>query len=148
MDKMSLAIVDDEEEILSALKRLLRGQYEVSIFASAQDCLRAFECDHFDLVLSDIRMPVMDGFALMERVREISPDTARLCISGYADMQDCHTAIEQGLFEFIVAKPWDNFELKQVLKVFAENVRLKASLTAALKTSSTAPATQRTHDSD
>lgn len=141
MDKMKLAIVDDEEEILSALKRLLRGHYEVSTFASAQDCLEAIECHHFDLVLSDIRMPVMDGFALMESIREISPDTARLCISGYADMQDCHTAIEQGLFEFILAKPWDNFELKQVLKVFAENVRLKSSLKAALTASSTASAT-------
>lgn len=130
MDKMKLAIVDDEEDILSALKRLLRGQYEISTFASAQDCLEALEHNHFDIVLSDIRMPVMDGFALMESVRALSPDTARLCISGYADMQDCHTAINQGLFEFILAKPWDNFELKQVLKVFAENVRLKTALKA------------------
>lgn len=130
MDNIRLAIVDDEEDILQALKRLLRKQFDVVTFTSAQACLTHLESQPVAILLSDIRMPFMDGFDLMRKVKQSYPDTTRLCISGYADIEECQQAINDGLFEFVIAKPWDNFELKQLLTVFAKKHSLEQQVLA------------------
>ncbi len=128
MEPLTLAIVDDEDDILSALNRTLRKQFNVMTFSTGQACLDYLQAHNVDILLSDVRMPHMDGFELMAKVKTHDPNIVRLCFSGYADMEACHKAIDEGLFEFIIAKPWDNFELKQLLKVYAENIRLRQQI--------------------
>ena len=128
MEILKLAIVDDEEDILKSLKRILRKQFDISSFISAQECLDYLDENSVDILLSDIRMPFIDGFELMARVKEKHPNIVRLSFSGYADMESCQKAIDDGLFEYIIAKPWDNYELRQLLKVYAENISLKKQL--------------------
>lgn len=128
MERLTLAIVDDEQDILRSLNRLFRNDYNVHTFDNGKACLDFIEDNPVDLVLSDIRMPFMDGFELMAQLKAHYPEITRLCISGYADVDKCQQAIEEGLFEHIVPKPWDNFELKNIVRLFAENRRLKHQL--------------------
>lgn len=129
MARLTLVVVDDEQEILRALKRLFRNDFDIETFDRGADCLTYIEQGGAaDIVLSDIRMPFMDGFALMEKIQQCAPDITRLCISGYADIDRCQQAIEQGLFKYIIPKPWDNFELKSIVQLFAENKQLKQQL--------------------
>lgn len=129
MARLTLVVVDDEQEILRALKRLFRHDFDVEVFDNGADCITHIEQGGpVDIVLSDIRMPFMDGFALMDKIQQQAPDITRLCISGYADIDRCQQAIEKGLFEYIIPKPWDNFELKCIVKLFAENRQLKQQI--------------------
>lgn len=132
MERLSLAIVDDEQETLQSLQRLFRRDYEVVLFDNVEKFLAHLEQQPVDIILSDIRMPFMDGFELMALIRDQYPATTRLCISGYADVERCQQAIEDGLFEFIIPKPWDNFELKRIISLFADNLRLKKQLQALI----------------
>jgi DNA-binding NtrC family response regulator len=120
-----LLIVDDELEILKTLKRLLHKEFKVEICLSADEALTCLASNSFDLVLSDIRMPKMDGFVFLAHCKKVYPDMIRIAISGYADMDRCQTAIEKQDFQFIVSKPWDNFELKNILRLLSEHKSLK-----------------------
>ena len=84
-----------------------------------------------DLVISDYRMPVMDGVTFLTRVKELQPDTARIILSAFADMEAIVRAInEAGIFRF-VSKPWSDAELKAIVaqvlahrELLVENSRL------------------------
>lgn len=120
-----LLIVDDEQEILKTLKRLLHKEFKVEICLSADEALTLLAAQDFDLVLSDIRMPQMDGFAFLAHCKTAYPDMIRIAISGYADMDRCQAAIEKQDFQFIVSKPWENFELRNILRLLSEHKSLK-----------------------
>lgn len=114
-------ILDDEEAILSALRRLLRiapctygrlsYQLEVETFSSPGAALaRAGEAS-FDLIMSDYRMPEMDGVTFLSRVRDLQPDAERLVLSGYADLDAIMRAFDQAQIFRFVAKPWNDYIL-------------------------------------
>lgn len=113
-----LMLVDDEPNILSALVRLLRNarygsdrQYEIECFTRSDAALGRAEEKGFDLILSDLRMPEMDGIAFLAAVRELQPNTPRLIMSGQADLQTVINAVNiAGIVRFI-AKPWHEVEL-------------------------------------
>lgn len=130
-----ILLVDDEESIIKALGRVLRPHYEVVSFSDPVMALESLKEQTFDLVISDIRMPSIDGFALLQECKTIQPKAGRMLISGYADLEDCAHAIETDTASLVVSKPWDNFELlnvtRLVLKYSAllqENNELKAQL--------------------
>lgn len=116
-----ILIVDDEDNILKALRRLLAitpcsagGKVfplTVETYSEpAQALERAFETP-YDLVLSDYRMPGMDGVAFLKEFRELQPNAARLILSGYADLNGLIAAInDAGILRFI-AKPWNDYDL-------------------------------------
>jgi response regulator RpfG family c-di-GMP phosphodiesterase len=134
-----LLIVDDESHVLSALRRMLLNPAappalpdpDLAAFTSPVDALAHVSCHPVDLVISDYRMPVMDGVTFLTRVKEVQPDTARIILSAFADMEAVIRAInEAGVFRF-VSKPWSDAELKatvaQVLahrELLIENRRL------------------------
>jgi len=128
-----ILLVDDEPGVLNALSRLLRhtplvvaGQAwstRVDTCASGPEALaKVAECA-YDAVVSDFRMPGMNGVDVLRRVRELQPDAARLILSGYTDLNGLIAAINDARIDRFVAKPWNDFEfvsaLAQVLEIRA-----------------------------
>jgi response regulator RpfG family c-di-GMP phosphodiesterase len=104
--------VDDEPSILSALRRLFRHQgYRVLLAESGRDGIAMLEAEPVDLVVSDMRMPEMDGASLLEQVRERWPTVGRILLTGYADIGSTVAAINRGQIHRYIAKPWDDREL-------------------------------------
>lgn len=104
--------VDDEAFILSSLKRVLRsaGYLVVTAGDAAQALLRLEELP-IDVVISDMRMPGMDGAALLEQVQARWPQTMRLLLTGHADMPSTVAAINRGRIFRYLQKPWDEATL-------------------------------------
>ncbi|KAF7771192.1 hypothetical protein PCIT_a4248 [Pseudoalteromonas citrea] len=121
----SILIIDDEEAVLRALGRLFNREYQVEQHNDPLTAVSSMEHKSFDLIISDIRMPNMDGFAVLRHFQSLHPDAGRILVSGYADIEDCQKAVRDGLAHMIVSKPWDNFELKSVVKLVLENSELK-----------------------
>ena len=86
-------LVDDEASILHSLRRLLRKKFEITTTVVPEDALRHLEEDDYAVLLSDQRMPAMEGTKLMAKAREVSPDTVRIILTGYADMKAATEAI-------------------------------------------------------
>jgi len=107
-------LVDDEQSILSSLKRLLRREgYEIHTADSGVEALRVInEREPFDLVMSDFRMPGMTGAELLRKVRDHSPDTIRIILSGYSEVHAIIDAINDGAIYKYLTKPWNDEELK------------------------------------
>ena len=120
-----ILLVDDEPEVLIALSRILRKQYELSTANNAHEALDLLNQTHVDLVISDIRMPTMSGIELLKKIRELYPHMGRILLSGYADMEQCQQAISDEVARIILSKPWDNFELKDIIALIVELTELK-----------------------
>ncbi len=122
----TLLLVDDEPAILSALRRLLRPMgYRLLLAEGGPAALALLAQEPVDLVLSDMRMPGMDGAQLLQAVRERWPETARLLLTGYADISSTIAAINQGEILRYIAKPWDDQELLLAVRDGLERRRLK-----------------------
>ncbi|MFG6447517.1 HD domain-containing phosphohydrolase [Roseateles sp. BYS180W] len=108
----TILFVDDENAILSALRRLFRPQgYQILVADSGEEGLRLLEEQPVDLVISDMRMPVMDGAVFLEQVRQRWPDAVRMLLTGYADIASTIAAINRGEIHRYIAKPWDDQDL-------------------------------------
>lgn len=114
-----ILIVDDEEDELNALS--LTVQYakdfksEISIAENANAALAEMDKQNFDLVLSDFRMPTMDGIEFLNRVKEKHPDTIRMLITACSDIEIAKNAINKAEVHSYVEKPWYNDELRTVI---------------------------------
>ncbi|MEI8325566.1 MAG: response regulator [Betaproteobacteria bacterium] len=130
----AILLVDDEPGILSAIRRLLRPSgYKVLTAEGAGTGLALLETEPVDLVISDMRMPEMDGAQFLERVRQRWPQSMRLLLTGYADVGSTIHAINRGEIYRYIAKPWDDNELLLTIRgaleqqrLLAENTRLHA----------------------
>ena len=93
----TLLCVDDEPNILASLRRLFRAKgYRVLLAESGALGLEVLETEQVDLVISDMRMPEMDGARFLAQVKERWPDTVRLLLTGYSDIQSIQDAINCG----------------------------------------------------
>lgn len=126
MTLAKVLLVDDEPLLLEALERTLDEQFDVRTATGGErglDCLRA-EPD-IAVVVSDMRMPGMDGAAFLARVPELVPMTARILLTGQADLRDASRAVNGGgLFRFIL-KPCPPHELVAALRAGVEHCRLQ-----------------------
>ncbi len=123
-------IVDDEEMILTSLRSLLEldTDYNVVTFTAPKEALEFLSSNHVDLVISDHEMPVMKGIAFLGKVKEINPNITRIILTGYADKESAIRAInEVGLFQYI-EKPWDNENLKLIIRNGIEKQKLMREL--------------------
>lgn len=107
-----LLLVDDEPNVLNAMRRELAGIYEVETFISPQEALRRARETDFALVVSDYRMPDMDGVTFLEHFSQMQPDAVRLILSGQADMDALIKAINVTHIYRFLSKPWDEADLK------------------------------------
>lgn len=111
-----ILFVDDEKQILRALKRLfVSSDYEVHFAESGEKALQLIESNDFDLLVTDIRMPEMDGLELLRQVKSESPLTLRVALSGYTDNKKIYSALEDNLAKLYLFKPWDNKELTSLI---------------------------------
>lgn len=142
-DRPRVLCVDDEPKVLEGLKLHLRRQYEVQLAASGRMALDFLEREApFAVVLSDMRMPSMDGVALLSQVRQRCPDTVRMLLTGQADLQSAIAAVNEGqLFRFLT-KPCPPPVLLQAFEagvaqyrlVTAERVLLEQTLRGVIQT--------------
>lgn len=118
--------VDDEPNILSSLRRLLRGEgYQVLLAPGGEAGLATLESESVDIVISDMRMPEMDGAQFLERVRAKWPDTIRLLLTGYADIQSILDAINRGEIYRYVTKPWNDNDILLIVRHALERKELE-----------------------
>lgn len=118
-----IMLVDDEQNILNALRRLLAAPITeggttpvVETFTSPHEALkRAQQGVAFDAVVSDYRMPDMDGVAFLKAFRASQPDAVRLILSGYADLDALVGAINEAQIYRFTAKPWHDSELRTAI---------------------------------
>ncbi|QVW22315.1 response regulator [Pseudomonas hormoni] len=115
--KPKVLLVDDEEPILNSLRRLLRGQpYEVLLATSGAQALEIMAQQPVDLVMSDARMPNMDGATLLAHIHKLYPDTVRIMLTGYADPSAIIKAINDGQIHRYISKPWHDEEMLLILR--------------------------------
>lgn len=118
--------VDDEPSILSALRRVLRSEgCRILVANSGAEALAVLSSESVDVVVSDMRMPGMDGAELLGRVRAQWPQTARILLTGYADMDATISAINNGQIYRYIHKPWDEHELRLTVRQAAERELLE-----------------------
>jgi response regulator RpfG family c-di-GMP phosphodiesterase len=122
----TILCVDDEPNILAALRRLFRAKgYEVLTAESARAGLAVLEARPVDLVISDMRMPEMDGVQFLERARALWPDTLRLLLTGNADVNLILDAVNRGEIYRYITKPWDDHEMTLVVRHALERKALE-----------------------
>ncbi|WP_291995013.1 EAL domain-containing protein [Candidatus Accumulibacter sp. ACC003] len=116
-DLRTLLVVDDEANILAAIRRVLRGQgYRVLTAESAQEALVLMASDSVQVILSDQRMPQMSGTEFLGRVKLLHPDTVRLVISGYTQLDSIIDAVNKGAIYRFLTKPWDDNQLREHIR--------------------------------
>lgn len=112
----AVLFVDDEPRILSSLRRLLRPlKLNVFFAESAKEGLAILETHHIDLVVSDMRMPEMDGAEFLTEVRRRWPETVRMLLTGFSDITSTIDALNKGGIYRYISKPWDDEELKEII---------------------------------
>ena len=118
---VKILCVDDEPNVLSALRRMfmLEG-CTISVADSGAAALQAMANDRFDVIISDMQMPEMNGAQLLQQVRQQWPDTMRLLLTGTADLANAVAAINQGEIYRYISKPWNDDELLGVVKSAVE----------------------------
>jgi len=117
MDKTKVLLVDDDLPILDTLKKVLaREGLEITATSTPEEALQRLRQEAFAVIISDFRMPGMDGITLLEKAQEISPDTVRLMLTGHTDTALALEAINRGhVYRFLI-KPWDNADLRIALR--------------------------------
>jgi response regulator RpfG family c-di-GMP phosphodiesterase len=122
----TLLCVDDEANIVSALKRLFRPHgYRVLTAQSGAEGLSILAQQPVDLVISDMRMPEMDGAQFLEQVCARSPECVRILLTGYADVDSTVAAINKGEIYRYLSKPWNDHEVLLVVRHAIERRQLE-----------------------
>jgi DNA-binding NtrC family response regulator len=120
-----LLIIDDERVALKNLEHVMKKEgYEVTATQSGQNAIKLLEEQHFDVVLTDLKMEKVDGLQILQRARELYPDSEVIMITGFATLQSAVDAMKHGAFYYI-AKPFKLDEVRKVVKEAAHKVALK-----------------------
>jgi diguanylate cyclase (GGDEF)-like protein len=109
----TLLLVDDEPNILAALKRQMRGaNCRILTASSGQQGLELLESEPVDVIVSDQRMPGMTGVEFLRVVKTSHPDTVRMVLSGFTELQSVTDAVNEGAIYKFLTKPWDDTQLR------------------------------------
>ena len=120
-----ILIVDDEEDNLALLYRTLRSRYEVTKATSAIEALEILKSNQFDCILSDHKMPLMDGVEFLKRVYDMWPRTMRLLVTAYSDVKILIDAINYAKIYRYIKKPYSPDELLMIVENALETYQLK-----------------------
>ena len=125
IDKYRILIVDDEPDNLALLYRTLRGKYEIAKSTSPLLALDMLKNQNFHCILSDHKMPEMDGVEFLKRCSEISPDTMRLLVTAYSDAGILIDAINYAKIYRYIKKPYNPDELLLIVQNSLDYYQLK-----------------------
>ena len=120
----SILIVDDVQENINLLTNILEDQYRIHQARDAASALALLRKQDVHMILSDQRMPGMAGVELLEKVRQIRPDSIRILITAYPDVNDAIQSINRGQVKRYIAKPFDPRELRAVIAQEMDHVDL------------------------
>jgi len=113
----TLLLLDDEANILTSLKRLLRRDgYTILIANNSTEAFELLAANPVGVIVSDQRMPDMTGTTFLSRVKELYPNTVRMVLSGYTDLQSVIEAINEGSIYRFLTKPWDDDQLRGAIR--------------------------------
>jgi two-component system response regulator PilR (NtrC family) len=120
-----ILIVDDEQSMRELLSIMLRKEgYEVVTADNGEKALKAVQNDIFDLVITDLKMPQMDGMTLLKEIKESSPDTIVIIVTAFGTTEGAEKARRLGAYDYI-GKPFNNDEIKLVIQNALEKGRLR-----------------------
>ncbi len=136
-NSFNVLIVDDEEQMRLAMEAVLaRLGYSISKAENGKLALELIESNHYDLVVSDMKMPVMGGLELLENIRNNYPKLPVVIITAYGTIEQAVKAMQNGAFDFIT-KPFSAEDLERVTKkAFSKPVKLKSKEVSSSKSSS------------
>ena len=125
-DSIQILIVDDQINTCKSLQAILKkGGYRSEYTLSAEEALKRVQGEHFDIVISDIRMPGMDGMQLLDEVKKIQPHLVVIIITGYATIKSAVEAIQKGAYDYL-PKPFTPVEVRVIIERAAEKIRLES----------------------
>ncbi len=116
--------VDDEIEVLEGIKQNLRRHFNLHLATSAEQALDKMKDKTFAVIVSDMRMPGMNGATFLQKSRELSPDTIRILLTGECDLQSAISAVNEGqIFQFL-SKPCSSKDLQNVISAAVKQYQL------------------------
>lgn len=122
MPRASILIVDDEEKLRFSLAEALEIEgYAVATASNAQEALETAKASPFDLLLTDLVMPYMDGLTFLEKVRPLLPDAVFIFMTGYATVESAVRALKGGAYDYLL-KP---FKLEELFHVVAKGLEVR-----------------------
>ncbi|HXK59404.1 MAG TPA: sigma-54 dependent transcriptional regulator, partial [Acidobacteriota bacterium] len=125
MNRHEILIVDDEQANLQKLKRTFQADYAVREAKNGDEALAILREHPIVAIITDQRMPGMSGVNLLRQAREVRPDTVRIILTGYTDVEYLMDAINQGQVHRYITKPWEPVALKEALRQEIERWELK-----------------------
>jgi DNA-binding NtrC family response regulator len=117
-EKYVVAIIDDEPMVTQSIKNFLalETDYEVLVYNSPREAIADLRGKPVDVVISDYLMPDLNGIEFFLQLKEIQPQATRILLTGYADKENAIKAINDvGLYQYI-EKPWENEDLKLIIR--------------------------------
>ena len=122
-----ILIVDDEDVVLKSCLRILQKlDYEVETAYSGQTALDLMEKKQYDIVLTDLMMPGMDGMQLLEEIKNRYPEVIVIIFTGFATVETARQALKAGAFDYI-PKPFTPEELRTVIVNAVKNIKKEKS---------------------
>lgn len=125
----TVLIIDDEKDNLEALQRLLRNEFQVTICLSPLEALKLIQKQEFSVLVSDQRMPEMTGVEFFEKARVVAPNSTRVLLTGYTDLESVILAVNKGHIYHYISKPWEPEDFKLTLLKASEHYQLKKEVT-------------------
>jgi DNA-binding NtrC family response regulator len=114
--KTSILVLDDETIVLKRLRPALeKAGYEVEVFSKSSEALERIREKDFEIVITDLKMQGLDGMQFLTLVKERSPTTEVIVITGFATMETAKESFQKGVFDFL-AKPFKLGEIEEVVK--------------------------------
>jgi DNA-binding NtrC family response regulator len=124
--RQRLLLVDDEQDILDFLERALRRRYQVTRCSDPLAALAELRQGHFDVVITDQKMPALTGLELIEEIARSSPGTVRVLISGFTDAPEIARALAGRRIHNFVLKPIDSARLIEAIDTATATARAQA----------------------
>ncbi len=114
--KTSILVLDDEPIVLKRLRPALeKAGYEVEVFSRSSEASERIKGKNFDIVITDLKMPGLDGMKFLTMVKDRSPKTEVVVITGFATMETAKESFQKGVFDFL-AKPFQLGEIREIVE--------------------------------
>ena len=125
-NSIRILIVDDQVNTCKSLQAILKKSgYHSEYTLKAEDALKRVQAGHFDIVITDIRMPGMDGMQLLEELKKINPHLMVIMITGYATIKSAVEAIQKGAYDYL-PKPFTPDEVRVIIERASERILLES----------------------